>query len=102
MKKWIDRIVSKRLLTYLTFLTIYLYIINTFEQTSSILMYLFTLYILFFIIETTYTQSKEDRKSGKKKQSPSEFFHNVDWFVVLATAVVCIIIYVTLVILVNR
>lgn len=65
------------------------------------LLYLFSIYMAFFIIESTYIQNKEDGKKGKKKQSPSEFFHNVDWFVVGIIAMVCIFIYVILVTLAS-
>lgn len=102
MKKFVSSLLKKNMLTYLTFFALYFYIMNTLDHTPPGLTYFFIAYLVFSIIESTYEQTIEDRKNGKKKQSASEFFRNVDWFVVMITILICIILYVFLLMIATR
>ncbi|GGC75101.1 hypothetical protein [Enterococcus wangshanyuanii] len=100
MKKFISRLISRHLFSYLIIFSVYFYSINTFDNIPSFVVNVFLFFTFVFVLENNYQQYIEDKKKDKKQQTFREFIHNVDWPIVIGVSVLCIMIYVVLVIFV--
>ncbi len=99
LPKFISRLISRHLFSYLVIVAAYFYSINKFDRLPSFVSGLFILFVIISIAESNYQQYLENKANGKKSQTFKQFIHNVDWPIVIVVAGICILAYVALVIL---